>query len=588
MGSAWDYRAAVEHDLASSNGVASSGVASTTLGTGGLGLDDIPTAALHLDVHGTVVDWNPAAADLLGALHDALPGSVRVTDVLGREILVVPNTDHVERSTVTIRPAGAPARRLTCLATATTSGTHPPGAIVLLVPTSDQGGAPAVEPWVDLAGRARSIADASTSSHASGTSHSNGDGQASDDVDDTVSDGAVCAAIGIVGLDEVNAAFGRTAGDAVLEEIHRRLHALAGDDGVADRTAGDRYSVIVSGSAPAIVAAGRSLSRFGDRLVEAVRTPIDTPAGRASVGGAVGLATGDPRAALVLMDAADRNLDAALRLGAGSVCREGEAPSFPSRPAERPRSDHAGTLLSGSLVDAVAAGEITVRYQPVVDVHTGDVVELEAFARWRHEGRELSAAEFLGVARQTGVMVEVGKDVLRHALAGTAGTGMRLSVNVSGRELADPSFRELIVELLEHHEVEPGQLQLELAADVELERLDEVAERVREIRDLGVRVLLDGVGGGAADLAALRRLHVDGVKVDAATTRALSDGTPWTQQVARSTMDLLRSLGIDVIAKGVEDDRQHHAVTASGCRFAQGYHYAAPVTADELHGVLRR
>lgn len=518
-------------------------------------LDDYPVPTLRLDASGTVIRWNTAAAALLG---NDLAGR-HVTTVLGRDVITVPGTDHVQRFTAVPpvphslavgRPGdAAPAvgRRLIGYAASSLGNGEFGGSIVVVVPESDVAGdrsatAPPVEPWLELAGRARPIEDA-----------------------------ASCAMVGVIGLDAINAAFSRSTGDAVLTEIHQRLTALAGPDGIVDRTAGERFAVIVP--------AERAHDRWGDELVAAVRSPIDTPLGRTAVGAAVGLAVGNPRSGLVLLDAADRHLEVALKLGPGSVSDAGDGGVALRRGGA---TDDA--RLAAPLVEAVAAGEITVHFQPVVDLATGHVVELEALARWRHGDHDLTAAQFLSAARRTGVLVDLGRDVIERALSASSTT--RISVNVTDREFLDRSFLSLVERLASDPDLVPGQLQFELAAAVDPDGIEALAVQVAAIRALGPRVVLDGVGGTAPDLALLRLLPIDGVKLDPTITAALDGDDEHADRFARAVLGLLRSLDLDVVAKGVEDDRHHTALLRAGCRLAQGYHYAPPMPADQLDELL--
>lgn len=508
----------------------------------GVQLGDLPVAALLVDGGGRVESWNRAAARLLGGVEEVLAGA-SVAHVLDRDPLGVdvrtelraripecfggPIDVIVHRSLLDGDPLG---RLLIVLEPASTLAT-----------AGGEARAPRVHQWTELADRVRLIP---------GT--------------------AVCATFGLVGLDAVNQTFSRSTGDRVLTTVIERLRELAPPGAVVERTGGERF-VVVTG---ADVDAG-----LWSRLVEALRSPVDTPLGRVAVGSSVGVADGDPRSPIVLLDRAERRLESALRRGAGIV----EDHHMVERvvvPSAR---------VAGQLVDAVAAGGVRAHFQPVLDLLDHRVVEFEALARWDDDGdSHRAAAEFIGAAADTGVLVPLGAGVLRDAvelarsIVSTIGErSFAVSVNVSIRELLDPSYLDLVGALLAQTGVCPSVLQIEVPAAIPLGEVRSVAERVDELRTLGVRVALDNVGGVGSSMVVLSQIAADVFKLDPGLLEHLDRDTS-AEQVLRSMLDLGRQLGIAVVAKGVEDASQHELLRSLGCRFGQGFHYGAAVPALEL------
>lgn len=518
------------------------------------GLDAVPLPTLVLDARSRVLAANRAASDLMGdAVVSDPPTSTR--ELLGRDL--VPAPGGTAPLVLVDTPGGSSVRARALVASIDPSDASGPGiaggvavAALVVEPAHDTDpaeGSPRIEPWIEVAGRARRLGDRAT-----------------------------CVVIGILGLDRINLAYSRSTGDAVLGEITRRLSATLPGHGVVARVAGDRIAVVTDDQRDGLAA----------RLVEVVRRPVETPLGRVAIGCSAGVASGDPRSCLLLLDRADRHLVGALRIGAGVVVDRGDT--------DDGEPDVAVVRLAGDLVDAVRDRELTAHFQPVVDLNRGTVVELEALARWRQaDGTRLPAAEFLTAAELTGTIVAMGRDVLEQSLdlleelrgdprLGDRAREVRMSVNVSVRELLDPSFTTMLHEVLDardhdHHH----RLQLELGGPIPDLALDAVRRRVDQIRAAGIRVVLDGVGGSSSDLAVLRDVAVDGVKL----APSLIDEVGLDacgERFLRAILGLARDLGVDVTVKGVERPEQHRFLRRLGCRFAQGHLYGRPMPVDEV------
>jgi predicted signal transduction protein with EAL and GGDEF domain len=379
--------------------------------------------------------------------------------------------------------------------------------------------------------------------------------------------------VGIVGLRSVNDSFSRSAGDAVITEIARRFTAITPIGTVIERITGDRF-VVATRSEP------DDDRRVAD-IMRAVLEPIETRLGAAAVGCAAGVTNGPSSPSLVLLDRADRNLSVALGRGAGTV---------EWSDVTRPQRVLVGGRLGAPLREGLAKRAISAHFQPVVDLATGRVVEYEALARWEDErGEHHLAAHFIGVAEDTGVVREVGTQILRSAVdLSTQMTRVldpahlpRVSVNVSASELADATFADKVTAALTAATMSPAMLQFELADSVSVEQADYVRLNMTRLRSIGVRFALDGFGGRSANLVSLRDFAIDVVKLDCGLIHdALVDER--SLSLLRAILKLAEQIGVEVIAKGIETMNQHELLLHVGCRFAQGFLYSPPLPIAKL------
>ncbi len=513
-----------------------------------LTLENVPTASLIIDESGRVVHFNQRASQLLERHGSTLLG-MRVVELLGRDLLV--NANQVLQTSIALTLALPTGRKIVVIAS-TSNISETAGSSRLLValsPTRVEGqpwGArvPRITPWADVAERV-----------------------AAQDCD------ALCIAVGIVGLQSVNESFSRSTGDAVITEIARRFIAITPVGTVVERTTGDRFMIVCP-----VEAAG---DRLVDRVMGVVHESINTRLGEAAVGCAAGVTSGPSRPPLVLLDRADRNLSAALGRGVGTV----EWLNL-----TRPKPVAISGRLGAQLRAGVANRAIFAHFQPVVELKTGEVVEYEALARWLDDaGDSHLAAHFIGVAEYTGVVREVGSQILGAALDLWARMSKvldpaslpRVSVNVSASELADVTFADKVIATLALRSTPARSLQFELTDSVGPEQAHYVQLNMSRLRKNGVRFALDGFGGQSANLVSLRDFPIDVVKLDSGLVNdALLGARSLSLLVA--IMGLAEQIGVEVIAKGIETLAQHDLLLDIGCRYAQGFLYASPLPSARL------
>ncbi|HET8660090.1 MAG TPA: bifunctional diguanylate cyclase/phosphodiesterase [Micromonosporaceae bacterium] len=378
---------------------------------------------------------------------------------------------------------------------------------------------------------------------------------------------------------EVNDTLGHTAGDDVLIEVARRLRIETGEDDIVARLGGDEFAVFLRGLTAPAVAAHRAQG-----LLATLAQPIDLDGLLIGIEASIGIATAPSRGG---MDELMRRADIAMY----EAKRNGQRTAVYSRAMDT--ADISRLALGGDLPRAVAEQEITVSFQPIVDLATGETVAAEALARWQHPERgSLDPRRFLETVERSGLLPAFADAVLNQALLAAttwreAGFELPVAVNVSPRSLLDRRFPAAVSARLRAHDVRPERLTLELTENLTLSQLEIVDEVLAALRDIGVRLALDDFGTGYSSLAMLSRIPVNELKIDRDFVSAM-DTSAEAAAVVRSTVDLARSLDLVVVAEGVENEQQRRTLWEIGCVAGQGHLFSRPLAAPQLLATLRR
>jgi diguanylate cyclase (GGDEF)-like protein len=374
---------------------------------------------------------------------------------------------------------------------------------------------------------------------------------------------------------ELNDTLGHQAGDALLRQLGPRLVACAGEHGTVGRLGGDEFGVLAPG-----VSGGEAVE-LAVRIREALAAPFAVEGIAIQVEGSVGIALHPQDGADVstLLRHADVAMYDAKRL------RGGHALYAPSE--DRPTRDELG--LTADLRAAIAEGQLTLRYQPIVDMRTCRIRSAEALVRWDHPERgELPPAVFLRAVERAGLVRELTRSVLDQAIARLAawqapgGTGWGLGVNVTATDLLDQGFVDEVAELLRRHGAPAHRLKLEITEGILLTDPTRAAAVLGRLRELGVRTALDDFGTGYSSLTHLQRMPVDALKVDRSFVGPMT-ADPAAAVIVRSVVGLAHALDLSVVvAEGVEDAATWRALAALGCDAAQGYLLSRPLRGADL------
>ncbi|HEU0337010.1 MAG TPA: EAL domain-containing protein [Gaiellaceae bacterium] len=383
------------------------------------------------------------------------------------------------------------------------------------------------------------------------------------------------AAVLFLDLDDfktINDSLGHHVGDALLVAVARRVEAAVRPGDVPARLGGDEFAVL------ARVVVTEEAERIADRLVRALEEPFVIEDREISVHTSVGIAFGEPGSALA--DELLRNADVAMY-----DAKRGGKRRYTSYEPEMHLRVRERQELGAAIERAVARGEIGVHYQPIVDLSTRRVVALEALARWdRREHGLLAPTSFVPLADELGIMLEIGRTVLREScrqarawqVSFPGHEDLTLTVNLAPSELHNPQLATEVATILLETGFAPDRLVLEITESGVMRSPEEALRTMLELRELGVTLALDDFGTGHSSLAHLREFPIDTLKIARPFVAGLPDGEldgVFVDAIVR----LATSLGLEVVAEGIESAGQADAVAALGCTHGQGFYFGEPL-----------
>jgi diguanylate cyclase (GGDEF)-like protein len=380
----------------------------------------------------------------------------------------------------------------------------------------------------------------------------------------------------------VNDGLGHAAGDELLAAVAPRLEqALRPGDTVA-RFGGDEFAILVED-----VTNERDATRVAERIAEALTRPFILRQREHFVSASTGISIGsgqeEPEA---LIRDADAALYRAKERGRGGYEIFDEV--MRSRVIEHMQTEN-------DLRRALQRGELELHYQPLITLADGSIASLEALLRWRHPDRGLiGPAGFIPVAEESRLIIPIGAWALDEACRQAArwqsrdpdGAPISVAVNLSVRQLADPGLLDTVTRALNTSGIDPGSLHLELTETTLLEDIESVERSLNALRRLGVHLVLDDFGIGFSSLGYLKRLPLSGIKLDRSFVENLADGSE-DAAIVRAVTEMASTLGIAVVAEGVETREQLEATRELGCGFAQGFYFSEAIPAGEVEALLR-
>jgi diguanylate cyclase (GGDEF)-like protein len=390
-----------------------------------------------------------------------------------------------------------------------------------------------------------------------------------------------CVAVMLLDLDhfkEINDTLGHHAGDRLLREVAGRLRAVLHSPATVARLGGDEFGVLVPDVARSVEAGA-----IAQRLLARLREPFSIDGLTIEVDASIGIACAPEHGSAVeqLMQRADIAMYAAKEGGRGHMVFEPQLDRYSPR----------RLALAGALRSAIAGGEIVLFFQPKAELATGRIIGVEALARWQHPRLGLvGPSEFIPIAEQTGLIGPLTSHVLDAALRQVrewrdSGEELSVAVNLSARSFLDAQLATEVPRALERTGVPAGCLELEITESMLM--LDPVRAKatLERLSALGLRVSVDDFGTGHSSLANLKRLPVDAVKIDKSFVIDMPHDRS-DAAIVRSTIDLAHSLGLEVVAEGVESHEAWRRLEHFGCDLAQGFHVSRPLPADAMTRLL--
>jgi diguanylate cyclase (GGDEF)-like protein/PAS domain S-box-containing protein len=371
----------------------------------------------------------------------------------------------------------------------------------------------------------------------------------------------------------VNDSLGHAAGDEVLRIVSRRLASAVRSNDLVGRLAGDEFVVLVDQ-----LTDPDELDRLVERLFSSLAEPLSVNGRRLTVTASIGIAMLEPDERT---DAEDLLRDADVAMYTAKQSGRSRAVRFDAQ--LRSRALHS-LELEEDLRRAISAKEIGVAYQPLVELATGRVSATEALARWKHPTRgPMSPGLFIPMAEETGLIGRLGSSVLHDACARTAGwraTGapdLRVSVNLSGQQLADPNLVPSVVSTLARFALPAHAVSLEITESVLMTDPDAAARTLTALADVGVGLSVDDFGTGYSSLSYLRQFPVDTIKIDRSDLA-----------IVDSVIGLAHRLNLRTVAEGAETEAQVEVLRELGCAQIQGFYFSRPLDAEAVPDFVRR
>ena len=394
----------------------------------------------------------------------------------------------------------------------------------------------------------------------------------------------LCAAlfVDLDGFKAVNDGLGHRAGDELLRSVAKRLESTIREADTLGRLGGDEFVILADGIA---LAAGPEL--VAERILDALKEPFeidDAHNGRVAITASIGIAMADGHTA------ADLLRDADIAMYRAKLAGKNRYTVFETGMQDQV---HSRVELEMDLREALAKDEFYVVYQPMFDLEGLSPIRMEALLRWRRpDGRPAGPDQFVPLLEESGLIAEVGRWVLQQACGCCAdwareGLGIGVAVNVSAIQLEHGRIVQDVTDALAESGIDPGSLTIEITETALMRDADKTAELLRAIKDLGVRLSIDDFGTGYSSLAYLQRFPVDELKIDRSFISQL-ESTTQRDALIRTFVQLGRSLKIETIAEGIEDQSQLSRLQAERCDVGQGFLFARPLEADQCREFIER
>ncbi|WP_083952355.1 EAL domain-containing protein [Sphingobium amiense] len=371
----------------------------------------------------------------------------------------------------------------------------------------------------------------------------------------------------------VNDTLGHPAGDALLRQVSQRLQRVVGEKGLVGRQGGDEFKILLPGGHDRT-----AIAHLAQAIISAVSEPYMIEGTAVVIGVSVGISACPQDG--VTADALIRNADLALYAAKGDgrgVHR------FYSSEMHADAEDR--RQLEEDLRRALVEDGLHVVYQPVVSSITERITGYEALLRWTHPVRgAISPTLFVPIAEDTGLIGQIGDWVLRTACRDAAQwpDGVRVAVNVSPTQFANPAFPATVVSALAGAQLAPGRLELEITESVFLTDDDGTDSMFARLKTIGVRLALDDFGTGYSSLGYLKKAPFDKIKIDQSFVRGAAMKGSRNSAIIKAIVSLAEALGMDTTAEGAETQDELDLIRQLGCSHIQGYIYGRPMIAADV------
>ena len=375
---------------------------------------------------------------------------------------------------------------------------------------------------------------------------------------------------------QINDSLGHPIGDRVLMVVTERLKAMIRKEDTLARLGGDEFTIIIEDMKEI-----QDVSLLAQKILEVLTQPIHIEGHTLYISCSIGIS-------LYPQDDIDANNLIKYADAAMYKAKDEGRNNFQFYSSEMTEFSLERMVMKTSLRQAIDNEEFIIYYQPQVDAYSGKLTGIEALIRWQHPVMGLvSAVKFISLAEETGLIVEIDRWVMKTAMKQITkwyqeglepGT---LAINLSMRELRSDDFIQILQESMEAIGFKPEWLELEITEGQVMINPEEAIIKLEQISNMGIKIVIDDFGTGYSSLAYLKRLPVDKLKIDQSFVKGVPDDKE-DVAIVKAIIALAKSLGLDLIAEGVETDAQKEFLLESGCENMQGYYYCKPMSVDEI------
>ncbi len=385
----------------------------------------------------------------------------------------------------------------------------------------------------------------------------------------------------------INDSMGHQAGDELLLKISEILKSMTRTDDLIARLGGDEFVVLFEE-----IKDQEQITKIAERILGQLQKPLRVTGKQIYSSASIGIAFGSRE----YEDSDDLVRDADLAMYRAKVNGKGRYEVFNAKM----RSGVISSMqLELDLRRAYEQKEFVLHYQPIVSLNNGEIIGFEALVRWNHPTRGMVPPnEFIPVAEETGLILPIGEWILNEACLQMRqwqekyplSNLLTISVNLSARQLEQPSLSKQIAEILSEARLDPKLLRLEITESVIMHNAEQAVVTVNELRDLGVRISIDDFGTGYSSLGYLHRFPVDTLKVDRSFINRIGNEGE-NAEIVQTIINLASNLDMEVVAEGVETIEQLDFLRKINCKYGQGYYYSRPLdsvaAAEVLRGLVR-
>ncbi|MCQ8129231.1 putative bifunctional diguanylate cyclase/phosphodiesterase [Methylomonas rivi] len=374
----------------------------------------------------------------------------------------------------------------------------------------------------------------------------------------------------------INDSMGHSTGDRLLQFIAERLAKNIRQSDTVARLGGDEFVLILQN-----LTGENGVLPIVSNIVEQLRQPVPIYEHTLQVTASMGIAlyplhgnTADDlvhKADIAMYEVKQRGRNSCLMFAEGMEYKTKQRVS-----------------LETHLRSALRLKQLSLCYQPQIDLKQGCISGVEALLRWRHpELGNISPATFIPIAEETGLIIQIGEWVLREAISqhidwlAQGLPPLRIAVNISAVQFQHDGFLAMIKRLIAEYAIDSGFLELELTEGVVMKHAEKAVKTLTELRELGLKLAIDDFGTGYSSLNYLRKFPIDRIKIDQSFVRGI-ENTPANEAIVKAIIALGESLGLETLAEGVENIEELDCIVAHNCIEAQGYHFAKALTAGDL------